>query len=465
MKDWKILVQPFELLDILTLEINKVINDHATVQIVGRIKEELEDEYVEMAQTGKWLIVSAFDPMDGETIVFKGIIDQISIQVENRERKITINGISASCQMDMKKQRQTFQDANMTYQSLLAQLDKHYDKCLAYMSIGRETLLSDLIVQYDETDWQFLKRLAGHFNSFLVPDYKMGDGIKFYFGLPNRAKEDIILDSYEMRKDLSEYRFKTAQDIQELRERDAIYYKFMSREIYELGSRITLNGRALIVAAIHSHYNHAQLEHHYTLKTESGLRQPKTYNALLTGASINGKVIDVQNDQVKVHTEIDSSQPVNQAKWFPYSTVYSSPDGAGWYCMPEIGDQVRLYFPDSIEENAFVSSSVHLLGADNRNDPDLKIWKTKYGKEMRFSPDSILITNNNGLSIELSDADGIKMSSDKSIEIVADQDVSITSTSAMVEISALKKAVISQKGASITIQKDVIFKGAKVKIE
>ena len=63
---------------------------------------------------------------------------------------------------------------------------------------------------------------------------------------------------------------------------------------------------------------------------------------------------------VKINLEIDGNQDEGTARWFPYSTVYSSPDGTGWYCMPEVGDAIRLYFPDNEEKNAYAISSVNL---------------------------------------------------------------------------------------------------------
>ena len=73
-------------------------------------------------------------------------------------------------------------------------------------------------------------------------------------------------------------------------------------------------------------------------------------------------VLSVSRDKVKVHIKADGSQDVGTAKWFPYSTVYSSPVGTGWYCMPEVNDKVRLYFPNEKEEDAYVISSIHLEG-------------------------------------------------------------------------------------------------------
>lgn len=67
---------------------------------------------------------------------------------------------------------------------------------------------------------------------------------------------------------------------------------------------------------------------------------------------------------MKIKLEIDQDSTASGAMWFPYSTVYSSPDGSGWYVMPEAGDQIRLYFPDEREQHAFAASSVDLASSD-----------------------------------------------------------------------------------------------------
>ncbi|MFQ8776464.1 MAG: hypothetical protein ACLR78_01950 [Roseburia sp.] len=58
------------------------------------------------------------------------------------------------------------------------------------------------------------------------------------------------------------------------------------------------------------------------------------YNWGLTGPSLNASVIAVSNDTVKVAVDVDGGQEESKAKWFPYSTVYSSRMGqAGIVCQ------------------------------------------------------------------------------------------------------------------------------------
>lgn len=138
--------------------------------------------------------------------------------------------------------------------------------------------------------------------------------------------------------------------------------------------------------------------------------------------------------QIKVQNDIEQ----RDYRWFPYSTIYSSPDDTGWYFMPEIGDEVRLVFPNENEPDSYVVSSVHMGG---RADPDIKSIRTKHQKEIVFSPNSIYISNGAGSHIELHDENGITIHSDNQIRIESDGNIDIQGQS---EVSILGDA-----GASI----------------
>ena len=78
----------------------------------------------------------------------------------------------------------------------------------------------------------------------------------------------------------------------------------------------------------------------------------------MIGASLDSTVTEVRGDVVRVSLRTDAKS--GAGKWFSFSTVYSSPDGSGWYCMPEPGDEIRLYFPTEQEKHGYVISAVHL---------------------------------------------------------------------------------------------------------
>ena len=60
---------------------------------------------------------------------------------------------------------------------------------------------------------------------------------------------------------------------------------------------------------------------------------------------VSGKITATQKAVVQVSIDKDENEEAG-VRWLPYATVYSTPDGTGWYCMPEGGDSIRLYAPN-----------------------------------------------------------------------------------------------------------------------
>lgn len=130
--------------------------------------------------------------------------------------------------------------------------------------------------------------------------------------------------------------------------------------------------------------------------------------------------------------------------------------------MPEIGDEVRVVFPDKDENNVYVASSVHIGAEGGRRNPNEKSWKNKQNKEILFTPDSIIMRNNNGLVLELSDHNGIKMSSNKNITVHADGNIQIKSRNAGIHMSAGSNILMQQGAAKIQMDEAIHINGGKI---
>jgi len=276
-------------------------------------------------------------------------------------------------------------------------------------------------VQYETTDWKYAMQLAGHNGTVVVPDYLL-DTTFISIGMPKRAaKQGIDAISYTIRKDLEMYRDNKING--RLSERDTISYIVKSREIHDLCDPIPFLGLSLYVYAIDTRYERDQLVHYYTLKEEGGFYTKKHFNENLVGACLRGTVIEVKEDKVRVDVLNDVDQ--TEHKWFPYATPFSQPDGYGFYFMPEIGDEIRLQFPSEKEDDAYVSSAVHITHG-NRLDPEVKFIRTVYGQVIQFCPDKIWIYDGDGSSITMHKEKGISLETDKNINIEAQEDASIS---------------------------------------
>ena len=78
---------------------------------------------------------------------------------------------------------------------------------------------------------------------------------------------------------------------------------------------------------------------------------PLIENFHLIGLSLVGTVKDISGNKIQIQLDIDAMQ--KNDRWYQYAAFYSM-----FYCMPEKGDRVFLYFPDANECSAFVLNSV-----------------------------------------------------------------------------------------------------------
>lgn len=464
MRDFQLVLHPFRTVNVINCKITRAVNEHAHLYFHGCIQSDKEDEYLKLGLSDVPVVLAMTDESNSVYTLFQGITKNIRIRAEGDLRQIEVEAVSSSYYMDLVNHTRVFQDVNTSYDALLSFIGKNYS-ANHIMTAGDGTTIGNLIVQYHETDWAFAKRLASHFHSVVVPAYKES-GFRYFFGVPN-GKQNIALadDSYTIKKEAGEYLKKTQNDAGDMSESDSICLEITSRDVYDIGDSFPFRGQPFYIYSIESNFASGELVHLYHLKTRAGIQVSKSYNEFIIGASLDAAITGVSKDTVKVKVNADGIQ--TPAKWFPYSTVYSSPDGTGWYCMPEVGDSVRMYMPSDKEEEAFIISSVHVSeGAGGaRNDPDSKSLKSKYGKEVLFTPGTLLVTNNNGMSVEIIDEEGIKIISDKAIVLQSEAGIQIASTKDSIAVVAQKSIALSQGNTSMTLENDIHLTGAQVHME
>ena len=367
--------------------------------------------------------------------------------------------------MDRQEHLRTWQDAACTYEQIFLGITAGYPEPGAVFSQPYAEAAGELVLQYQETDWAFLKRLASRRGQSLIPDpYRKG--VRFSYGLP--AGEAFRLpegSKYRMRKNLNDYRDKTGRGLT-LSEADCLEYIAEERELHRIGDYTVLYGERFCLYKLTGRYEGGEMLFDCHMKKEKGLQVPERYQLEMAGCSLSARVLSVKEDKVQVVVQDDENAGGTINIWFPYATVYSTPDGTGWYCMPEPGDSVRLTIPQKEERDAFVTSSVHVeTDSSDRKEPSHKVFKSRYQKEVRFTPDSIVITNNQGTEIALTDEEGIQIISAHSILLEAAQDLTIASDTGSLLIAGDSSVDLQQKGTGIQLKDTILFVGGDLKIQ
>lgn len=361
--------------------------------------------------------------------------------------------------MDIQKKKRSFQNKNMSLQELIFSITNSYGRSDFILNLPNNPI-GRLWVQYEETDWEFVKRIASYYNAGLFPN-KTLEGIHYFVSTPNRDIKNIEINEYTISKLIEDYDLIRENDLPDSNEFDYIRYQISSYEILELGDYISLNEHQFYVSELTYEMEDSILKNTYSLQPKEGQKQLRMYNEKLKGISIEGSVIEVMKDEIKVKFDIDKEQEKNTAYFFKFSTLAASPDGSGWYFMPEINDRVRVYFPSNDEKDAFAISCIHEI----ENDPDTKYIATIYGKKIIFTKDSVSISANNQATIVLGKSGGVSISGG-SISLNASEKITLRAEDSIIISGKNNVDITCDKGGKTLLDAggNIELKGNKVKI-
>ena len=88
--------------------------------------------------------------------------------------------------MDREVRSRSFQDVGRTYSQVAGQVCSEYSGGAAICTVGEDKTLGKPVIQYRETDWEFLMRMASHCGGVLVPETHRGLP-RLWFGFPDRS--------------------------------------------------------------------------------------------------------------------------------------------------------------------------------------------------------------------------------------------------------------------------------------
>ena len=455
----------FENLEIKKLTVTQEVNEHAHLNLYARLAKEDEQNYIEAFNLNKALKFIK----DGKTL-FVGLMRNFQVITVQNVQHVNIDVISLTYLMDIDLRCRSFQNTDMSYDDVLEEVTdiKVYSKSIFTDNVSKGKKINKPIIQYMETDWQFLKRLATHFNSVLIPNVRL-DGPAFFFGIPSFGSDNLKLHNFTSISNFERYRVLSTETPLipfECKSFETEVYK-----LYELGEKVIVNNITTHVGKTTYSYENSFIRNICVFNIPAGLSTIFAPNLNIAGSSIFGRVLAVARDRVKIHLDIDKDQPIDEAFWYPYATMYASNDETGWYCMPEIDDVVRLYHPDGIEESAMLinsikphpTSTVENLPANHRMaNPDIKYFRTAFGKELKLRPDGIdIIAKDNTVFITLNDDGTMYFNSNDKISMTAVNDIEIKAKN--VNIEAEEKIELKSKDGTLEMLEDIVVKGKEVR--
>ncbi len=426
--------------EVLECEIESHIGEHSTLTLLAYTDNE--DVLYELPDCQE--VTICLGKGEEKRILFSGIVTNVQMSEQGQMKTVQIEAKSRSWLMDRTKYSRSIQNTKMTYRALAREVLDYYEdpdseeeQC-DMICAGADQEIENLYIQYEETDWEFLKRVLSVIGLAVTPDSRQ-DKLKLYVGVPELAEAEVPYDVLAIDKDMESYYLLKANG-RDVRAADFTRYQIISEHLLGLFETIFVQGQKLTVYSSRYIFKDQEMCGVYGLQNSQGLKRTASYPMHLIGVALTGKVAHVSGTKIQAALEIDKSHLERAVFWFPFSTLSASPDGSGWYCMPEEGDDVRIYFPSKQENEALALSAVSNYdvsqagGEDRMSDPNSRYLRTKAGQELALAPDHIKLSCGEKASSVMIDTDGkvtvqaqtmVKIEAETSVSLYAEENIDI----------------------------------------
>lgn len=436
---------------LVELEIKHSVNEHGTAVLIGEMDVDVAREYIDRVNEQTSVKISTTAQGQPE-VLFVGVISNIGLEEKDDYALLKLILTSTSSLIDVEKKNRSYQNTQKTYEEIMASAVGANATIDVQVS---DTCIKNMIVQLNETDWEFCKRMASRLGASVLTSVNKEIPI-ITIGIPQN------IPTYDLTKVETKVQSENIKT-QDIMLEDTLGTNVRTTQYMFLGDAVTYGGSTQRVKGIYATLVSGMLITTVFFGRESSFKQTIVVNNNIAGKMYTGEVMKVNGDMVQVHLiDIDEEYDQGGTVWLPYSTAYSSNDGSGFYCMPDEKDLVRVFFPGTDEGQAFAASSVSKnVGADITD----KQWTGPNGKQILLTKDGIYITTNasdNKIFIDLTDIEGggITIKSNKNINICAKNNLSLISSN-NISLVAQNDILISSAESFIDIKPEGIEIGGE----
>ena len=367
--------------------LNENINEHQKLEVQLEMDDEQRKSLEKIIEKENVEIEIELSGMNQNVKkkIFCGMVDYFEIlDYGSYGCRILIRAFSKSIIFDRKNEKKyrVFQDVNLMFSDIINEINKDYTEKkleMKYSDIAKKQI-GTLVVQFDETDWEFLVRLASQLKTGL---FVVEQGI-------------ILFGMVEMGEIKKENRY--FSDYSLVRDYKNLYYKVQSNKVINLGNTISIsenigknknnsensdeNKRSISVLKTKIFLKNFVLKSEFLASNMGTYHVFKKYNKKIRGCRIEANVERVFEDGGIAKMEVKFSEGLKRIvqerndsesndrayddyglKRFPlsYQTFYSQTN-TGFFCTPEVNDTVEVYFPNEDERFAKVSWAINNKG-------------------------------------------------------------------------------------------------------
>ncbi|MMZ53940.1 Phage late control gene D protein (GPD) [compost metagenome] len=476
-------IWPYGSVRLKQVKVNQQLGDHARLIVTGQMNPEQEDTIIQKSSSDDPVELLFKDENGKKQPLFRGQLYHVEVRHVHQDMYVTIEAISHTFTLDTQLKNRSFQQVHRNYTDIAQEVLSDYQGSDMLDEAFGKKPTGQFIMQYQETDWTFLKRLASHVGAVLVPNIT-AHRIQVWIGIP-QGRRQIVLRAvpFRMRRQIAPYLNNAANGRANTSAEDYTSYTFEWPEMLQLGDEVKRSGLTYMVTKRTGIMTNGLMTWSYECVLPQGITIAKTYNETIIGAAIEGKILEVSRNQVRLHLDMDKHQNPKDAQWFPYSAEGNQV----WYLMPEKGAQVKLYFPSANEDDAMVVQSVRLdppsphsasvaspKGVDSGSmqqhhkqtmaDPGVKSFRNPQGKSFTLGDSELNMSAKEGmLYISMNASHGVSLSSTQSVQIQASGHLGLNAQS--ITLKGTEGLYVNTSSDAIELKEDVNALSSKIELK
>lgn len=413
----KLAVGGVDYVSIEDLAVIQAVNEHAKAAVSMMVDADAGKKYMNHTHEGQVISISA----EGKTL-FCGLVQRASLSYEKNYPVLTLELISASILWDLQRRNKSYQCIGKSYTEIMQQATEGNGFIQSYVP-GKSS--EAMVVQYQETTWQFILRLAAYQEApVFVDPTKSAPTVKIGVSGANTAGgNDCAKGGNGSSGETS--------------------------AVMALGS----GKGSTCIKYIKTVMEHGILKSYYSYASQTSVI-PKYHRPAYIGKIFPGVVQNVSKADIQVWIpELDESFDGSGNTWFPYSTAYSTEvNEAGIYCMPAAGDPVRVFLPTEGLKDIFASSGPSVRGF--RADKEERCIQTPEGMSILFGKEGLTISCKDSTTfIDLRKDGSIAVASNRSIGVLSKTNVYMSSMDGVVDIEAGDSVELVTPGSYVGLSK------------
>lgn len=434
-------------LTVTGMEIRQEENEHGTIRMQALADEEDAEEILHTDWSGSRLMVYKKD--NPKMPLFHGRVCKLTCDKENRFMSLEIKGIGETAELDRKRNKRAFQNVKMTYKQVAGKIIGEYKEAGFIWRMGDDKAIGFPLIQYEETDWEFLKRICSHFHSTIFSDLKSGKP-EFFLGMPKgveRRMEGVQI----LGEGFQNMHGEASGRAGAIHQKPVLELEVTTRENWQTGDILPYRGRRYRVFRKRVVFSSGELIFFYRLGTEGVCRPQKMYHKALAGVRLEGTVQKRVEESVSIRLDMDKKAGADYLwPWAPETNNLC-------YSMPEVGTKAVLYFPTQEEKDGLVIlAAVRNLNNARYDNPQNREFVTAYHKRTGLYPDRLVMEGAGGaVSLNMEDASGISLCSGRGISVQAAGKVAVKGKN--VSVTAPMEIECETQDANIEISRDFNF--------